>query len=159
MEPEQAETGEPVVSNWFAARIIMYVQFKQGQQTAFPVWENIVLVQADSEEAAFRKAEKAGRDAEGDDGGTFRWSGKPAKWAFGGVRKLTLCQNADERPGDGTEISYIQMRVRSKAALEKLIQSERVGVELREEFGADEDIPADESPPASGARIGRTTSS
>jgi hypothetical protein len=126
------------VSKWFAAHIIMYVEFKGERQTAFPVWENIVLVHADSEEEAFKKAERKGREGEGDEDGSLRWADKAARWVFGGVRKLTLCQDADKRPSDGTEVSYIQLWVRSRSALQKLIESERVGVELRDEFAAQE---------------------
>src|SRR6267154_5236373 len=98
------------MSTWYAAHIVMYVEFKEAEQKAFPVWENIVLLSADSEDEAFAKAESKGRESAGDDGGTFRWAGKPASWVFGGIRKLTLCENPEERPGDGTEVSYIEMR-------------------------------------------------
>jgi hypothetical protein len=112
----------------------MYVEFKNQRQSAIPVWENIVLTYANSEEEAFAKAEAKGRDGEGDDDGTFHWAGKPARWVFGGVRKLTLCQDAGKRPGDGAEISYIQMSVRSQDALKKLLRSSPVAVDLRDQF-------------------------
>src|SRR5207248_1660495 len=97
--PQHQEEGGESVSRWYAAHIVMYVEFKEGEQKSYPVWENIVLVEGESEEVAFRKAEMRGRDQAGDDGGTFRWGGRPASWVFGGLRKLTLCENADERPG------------------------------------------------------------
>jgi hypothetical protein len=128
----------------------MYVKFREGEQAAFPVWENLYLVQAGSEDEAFAKAEKLGLAAEGDDDGSFRWGDRPARWVFGGVRKLTLCQDSHRRPGDGTELSYIQMSVRSERALHKLIDSDRVGVEYREEFP---EQPA--SAAADGKRVGR----
>ncbi len=31
-------------NNWFAASIVMFVAFKDGQQNTFPVWEDIVLI-------------------------------------------------------------------------------------------------------------------
>jgi hypothetical protein len=64
--------------------------------------------------------------------------GEPARWVFEGVRKLALCQDSEARPRDGTEVSYIQLRVRSEAALRKLVNSERVSVEYLEELGAEE---------------------
>jgi hypothetical protein len=130
------------VSKWFAAHIIMYVKSKEVRQTAFPVWENIVLLHADTEEEAFAKAETRGHEGEGDEEGSFRWAGKPARWVYGGVRKLTLCQDADRRPGDGTEITYVQMRLRSRDALRKLIASEPVGLELRDIFAAEKPMTA-----------------
>jgi hypothetical protein len=126
------------VSKWFAAHIIMYVEFKTGRQTTYPVWENIVLIHAAGEDEAFAKAEKKGRETEGDDGGTFRWDNIPARWVFGGVRKLTLCEDPEGRPRDGTEITYLQLRVRSKNSLMKLIHSERMSVELIEPFLSEE---------------------
>lgn len=126
------------MSKWFAAHIIMYVEFKQERQASIPVWENIVVVHADSENEAFSKAEGKGREGEGDDDGSFHWAGKPARWVFGGVRKLTLCQDPTKRPGDGTEVSYIQMSVRSQDALQKLLASDRVNVVLCDEFAAED---------------------
>ncbi len=108
------------MNKWFAAHIVMYVEFKTESQTTFPVWENIVLINANSDDEAFGKAERKGLESEGDDGGSFEWEGLPARWVFAGVRKLTLCKNSEERPGDGTEITYIQMRVRSKNSLKSM---------------------------------------
>jgi hypothetical protein len=120
------------VSQWFAAHLILYVKLKDRPQKSLPVWENIVLIHAETEEEAFEKAERRGAQEAGDDGGTFRWGGKPAEWVFAGVRKLTLCQDADERPRDGTEISYTEFSLASQEALEKLVNNEPVGLRLRE---------------------------
>jgi hypothetical protein len=84
---------------WYAAHIIMFVKTKGKRQRRFPVWENILFFQADSETDAFTKAEERGRLEEGDDDGTFRWGGKPAAWVFAGVRKLTTCAHPDSRSG------------------------------------------------------------
>ena len=54
------------MSTWYAAHIVMYVEFEEGAQSHYPVWENIVLFNATSEQEAFDKAEKRGRDAAGD---------------------------------------------------------------------------------------------
>ena len=122
------------MSNWFAAHLIMYAKFKEQPQVHFPIWENIVLIHAGSEEEAFAKAEQRGRDDEGDDDGTFRWGGKPATWVFAGVRKLTACQDPEERPRDGTEISYTEMQVGSEQAIRKLVKGEPVEVRFKEQF-------------------------
>ncbi len=122
------------MSNWFAAHLIMYVKFKEQPQSTFPVWENIVLINADSEDEAFAKAEKHGHDHEGDDEGSFRWGGKPATWVFAGVRKLTVCQDPEERPSDGTELSYTEMQLGSEQSVRKLAKGEPVEVRFRERF-------------------------
>jgi hypothetical protein len=120
--------------NWFAAHIIMWVKIKGKRQTRFPCWENIVLIQAASQAEAFRKAEKRGHQEEGDCDGSFRWGGQPATWVFGGVRKLVLCESPEERPGDGSEITYNEIELESKEALEKLIAGEPTGVEYMDRF-------------------------
>jgi hypothetical protein len=115
---------------WYIAHIIMVVRFKHKRQSRFPIWENLVLIKADSSEEAYEKAEGRGRQEAGDDSGTFRWEGHPAKWVFAGVRKVTLCQDENKRPTDGTEVSYIEMEVRSRESLKKLLNGDRVSVTL-----------------------------
>jgi hypothetical protein len=121
--------------SWFAAHLIMFVRLKERPQTKVTVWENIVLLRADSEHEAFAKAEQRGRDDEGDDDGSLLWDGQPATWVFAGVRKLTLCQDPDKRPGDGTEITYTEMQVDSEQAVRKLVEGQSVALRYREQFG------------------------
>ncbi len=140
--------------SWYAAHLVLYVKLKEHPQDRFPLWENIVLVQANSEEEALAKAEHHGREDEGDDGGTFRWDGKPAQWVFAGVRKLTACQDATKRPTAGTEITYIEMEATTQA-LAKLLRGEPASVRLVDHFGVI--IPAETEPPqaAEGKRTRR----
>jgi hypothetical protein len=126
------------MKTWFAAHVAMYVELEARSQRTYPAWENIVLVEADSEDEAFAKAERKGRESAGDDGGTFTWGGIPAKWVFGGVRKLTRCEDEHERPGDGTEVTYVQLQLGSEKNLRKWIESEKVSVTLDEGFPDEE---------------------
>jgi hypothetical protein len=121
------------IMSWFAAHLILYVERKDHDQDCFPLWENIVLIEADSEEEAFAKAEQRGREDEDADD-SLRLGGKPARLVFAGVRKLTECQDADKRPGDGTEVSYIEMEVGSKKAIEKLLGNKPVSIKFMEKF-------------------------
>jgi hypothetical protein len=118
---------------WYAAHIVMYVKRKARAGGKVPVWENIVLVRARSEQEAFEKATQKGKEGEGDDDGTFRWAGQPAQWVFAGIRKLTLCEDPDRRPGDGTEITYTEMEVSSEQAVAKLVES-GAAVTIRDRF-------------------------
>ena len=122
---------------WYTAHLLLYVKFKQKAQRRYPIWENIVLIKAASEGEAFAKAERRGQEQAGDSDGTFRWGDKPAEWIFAGVRKLTLCEDEDSRPGDGTEVSYLEMEVESKAALGRLLNGQPVRVLLRDPFADD----------------------
>src|SRR5947209_5408588 len=110
--------------SWFAAHIVMVVKLKSERQTRFPVWENIVLLEAESPDEAFAKAEHVGRKGEGDDGGSFRWGGRPARWEFAGVRKLTECVTFQDRPGDETEISFNELELDSQEAVDLLAKGE-----------------------------------
>ena len=109
------------MSLWYAAHILMFVKRKNNPAEKIPVWENVVLIKADSEEVAFAKASERGQQDARDDDGTFRWAGQPAEWVFAGVRKLTLCEDPEKRPGDGTEISYTEMEVDSEQAISNLL--------------------------------------
>ena len=126
--------------SWFAAHIVLFVERKQQSQDRFPVWENIVLIEAATEDEAFDKAETIGRRGEGDDDGSFRWDGEPARWVFVGVRKLTACETVERRPGDGTELTFLQMEVTSREALERLVESRPVLVEFEEPFPSEETV-------------------
>ena len=126
------------MTTWYAAHLILYVKLKNHTQRNYPIWENIVLIKARSEEEAFAKAEARGKEEEGDDGGTFRWAGKPARWVFAGVRKLTLCEDAEKRPDDGTEVSYTELEVDSEQAVRKLVRGQSVAVTYKDECGESE---------------------
>jgi hypothetical protein len=119
---------------WYAAHIILFFRLKKGNQKRFPIWENIVLIHAQSEEEAFAKAEELGRQDAGDDDGSLRINEEPAELVFAGVRKLVLCQDQDRRPTDGTEVSYNEMEVRSEEAIHKLVAGEPVSVTIADVF-------------------------
>ncbi len=115
-----------VQMNWYAAHAVMYVKFKDCQQEKYPLWENILLIDANSDEEAMAKAVNRAREDEGDSEGTFTWEGLPAMWCFGGIRKLVTCESEEERPTGGTEITYLEMEVNSKADFERFLVGEPV---------------------------------
>ena len=121
--------------SWYAAHVLMYVRLKDRTQDHFPIWENIILLNANSEEDAFIKAEKRGHEDAGDDDASFRWAGEPAEWVFAGVRKLTSCEDSERRPNDGTEITFLEMQVSSKRDIEKLLEGEPVTINVMDKFG------------------------
>jgi len=124
---------------WYAAHIVLYVRLKRRRQARYPVWENIVLIRARTVDEAFAKAEERGRqDAIPDD--SFTWNGEPAEWIFAGVRKLTHCQNDQQRPGHGTEVSYLEFQLPSKEALMRFVAGDPATVRIEDGFS--EDVPA-----------------
>jgi hypothetical protein len=125
----------------------MYVQRKHKAHGKIPVWENVVLIRADSEGAAFTKAEAIGKRGEGDADGSFRWGGVPATWVFAGVRKITLCEDPEKRPGDGAEITYSELEVDSEQALWSLLDGKPTSVRLNDLFS---ECPPEDAQPARG---------
>lgn len=114
--------------SWYAAHAILYVKLKSGRQETVPFWENIYLIGADTEEEAMVKAIERAREDEGDSRSTFTWAGRPAAWCFAGIRKLVECESPDSQPGNGTEITYLEMEVDSEDALTRLMNGEPVEV-------------------------------
>jgi hypothetical protein len=122
--------------SWYSAHIITYVQFIDGIQDKYPVWENIVLIDADSEDQAYEIAENIGKSDY--HGSPLSWDGRPATWAFAGIRKLVKCQDIpskmierrtpDWRPDHGTEVTYLQLEVPSEEALSRFVQGSAVTV-------------------------------
>lgn len=119
---------------WFSAHIVTYIKYKKGIQDIIPIWENICLIEAESVDEAYKKAEDVGKRYEGDSNGTLIWENTPSMMIFGGVRKLIECQNSPEElianpfnsncPIDGAELSYSQFFVKDEAMLNKLICGE-----------------------------------
>lgn len=115
---------------WYAAHAIVYFQLTDGPQDQFQVWENVLLVQADTPDQAWAKAREFARRDEGDDRGSLRVEDRPARRVFGSIRKVVSV--AHERPdgqlGDGDEVTYSEFVVADRAALDRLIGAEDVEV-------------------------------
>lgn len=122
---------------WFAAHILVYFRCKDGEQTAFDLWENIVLIQAETVAETMAKAHKHGKEAEGDSGGTLTSFGKPSEMAFAGVRKLMIISDSGKRPEDGAEITFSTFTVQTQDHINRLVRDETVRV-IYQSSGADE---------------------
>jgi hypothetical protein len=105
---------------WYGVNVVMAVRFKDGNQNAFPAWENVYLVEAGTPALAEKKGQKLGQEITGDAGGTLQWNGRPARWEFAGVRKSVEISGKaplKEEPGDGTEVSYSKLEFGGEQAL------------------------------------------
>ena len=115
--------------SWYVAHIIIYLEFKEGPQDEFPVFENMHLIETDSFEGAGQKAEGIGRESEGDDANSLTYKERPCRRVFAGVRKVVECVNADERPADGVELTYNEFVLDSMESLRKLAAGKSIRVE------------------------------
>ncbi len=141
--------------SWYAAHIVMYIRFQEPPQRDFRVWENIVLIEAPSRDAALEKAIRRGREDEGDSSGSLTWGGRPAEWVLGGVRKICECVDPDKTPGDGTEVSYLEFDLESLEQLERYVNSKSVCLS---EFDTADEETAETSPVSSSAASDRDLS-
>lgn len=129
---------------WYAAHLISYAEFLDCNQDRYVLYENVVLVEENSADVdksfdeALLIAQEIGRTYPYDDpiaDEKLTIDGRPAKWAFAGVRKLTKCSEItytgeDRGPAlvHGTEVTYSQMEVDSEVSLLKLVAGEAVTV-------------------------------
>ncbi len=114
--------------SWYAAHAIMVVRYKDSPQKTVPFWENIILIEAESEDEAWSKGIARAKEDEGDSEGSFTWDGRPATWCFAGIRKLVAAPDPDAKPGHGTEITYLEMEVDNEESLARLLDGESVPV-------------------------------
>ena len=115
--------------NWYVAHAIMYVRFKDNVQDTYPIWENMILINAQTDEEAMEKASKRAKQDEGDSDGSFIWDGRPARWCFAGIRKLMSVEDFEERPTCGTEVSYTELGIDNEDNFRKFVNGEAVFVE------------------------------
>jgi hypothetical protein len=127
--------------SWYAAHIVQVFRLTQHEQKAWSAWENIVLIEADSSEQAWERAKEYGRQDTPDDE-SWTLGGKPAVLEFAGVRKVVECVDPDERPGDGTEVSYTDLEFSSREDLDRFVRGDDVTVlvcdGLRDDEASDE---------------------
>ncbi|HEY9871024.1 MAG TPA: hypothetical protein V6D08_17800 [Candidatus Obscuribacterales bacterium] len=98
-----------------------------------PVYENVILVEADSVDKAMETATLiAEAEVKLDD--TITVDNKPAQRLFAGIRKVVTIQNPEgitaeqSGPTMGTEVTYSLFEVASEEDLEKLANGDAVTV-------------------------------
>ena len=113
---------------WFAAHAVMYLKLKDEPQDNFLVWENVLLVQADTPDQAEERAVARAREDEGDSNGTLTYGDKPATWVFAGLRKvLSVAHRADSlRSGD--EVTYSEFLLQDLASIQKFARGDDLEV-------------------------------
>ena len=117
---------------WFAAHILMVHRLREGPQDEFSAWENIVLIEAAGWDDAQEKAEQRGRDSAHDDP-TQTHGGKPSRTDFAGVRKVVSCDESEQQPVHGIEVSYNHLVFGSEADVKRFVDGEEVGAVFQDE--------------------------
>ncbi len=118
---------------WYTVSLIRSIKLKDGRQKIYPIYENYVLIEADTVEDAFEKADLIGEKVSNIDARLIL-NNKPAKMMYMGLRKLIEIHDplsiSDElhmsRPEHGTEVSYSYMEVDSEDKLKRLAKGESV---------------------------------
>jgi hypothetical protein len=90
-------------------------------------YENIVLLQAETVEEAFDKADEIGRSGEGDSNSTLEWDGTPARMVYRGTRRLVSISSptgVEDNPTDGCEVTYLQLKLDNEEALDRFMEGD-----------------------------------
>ena len=125
MMVEKNVKGEPV--SWYLSREIIYFEFAdQTDQDEYQVWENLILINAQSPEEAYQKALKHGFDSEEE----VTIDGRKGRSKFKGLKALVAVYEDIE---DGAEIEWLEYVV-EKDKLESLVKPK-------------ENLPAFQPPP------------
>jgi hypothetical protein len=123
---------------WYAAHIIISTRPIKPRKGKILVYENVILLQAtDGEEATDKAREYADASIIKDDKLTTM-DGEPAVESFVGIRKIIEVRNPwplspdNDRPVDGTEITYSKFKLKDERALSKLVNGEEVLIDYLE---------------------------
>jgi len=115
----------------YAAHAIFYVKFKEDVQRAFPVWENVYLIHAESDAEALQMAKGIAREDEAANREMYL-DEKPALYIFKGIRKLILMTDLLGRPladiQHGQELTYSQFEAESEEDVTRLATGKDVKV-------------------------------
>ena len=100
---------------WYISHEILCAE-TSDQETDDPltVWENLILIQANSPDEAYEKAMKHGRDSEEE----IRVNGKKGYHRFVGLKDLVLVYDQIE---DGAELEWHEMQL-TKAQVDEMVQ-------------------------------------
>jgi proteasome lid subunit RPN8/RPN11 len=135
LQIDQRELNEAIT--WYAAHVIVSIRPVEPDNREICVYENVILVSARSYDAARVKALKYAKASIVEDE-TLRINEKPAEMSFVGIRKIIEVSNpwplsqSEDRPRDGTEITYSEFTLRGERALFELAKGDEVHVRYLE---------------------------
>jgi Domain of unknown function (DUF4288) len=122
---------------WYAAHTIVSIRPIKRRDSEIIVYENVILINAKDDEQAVAKARKQAKASIAKDD-SLTIAGEPAVQSFVGVRKMIAVSNPwplsqdDDRPVDGTEITYSKFIVKNERALSDLANGKETLVRYQE---------------------------
>ncbi len=119
---------------WYAAHVVLLTKFMDGVQDSYPIWENVVLINAAKSDEAYAIADKKGSAEAAVEDHTY--NGRPVAWIYMGTRKLNECLeyfDPEEREAGGmeehgTEVTYSSFVLPDEEAMQKLLANRDVTV-------------------------------
>jgi hypothetical protein len=117
---------------WYAAHIISHFEFQDHAKREIPVYEDIVLIEANSDDQARAKAEQYLTENYQTDRPTpstqsDTWNGHPGIWVVDGIRKIIEAEAPYQR-SEGIEISYSQYLCPDSDTVRALVNGESVSL-------------------------------
>ena len=122
---------------WYAAHAIVSIRPINQKERAIAVYENVILLQAADDSEAMSKARRHAKASVAKDQ-SLTLNGEPAMQAFVGIRKIIAVSNPwpldqeDDRPVDGTELTYSEFQVKDENTLTRLANGDAVPVRYLE---------------------------
>ena len=122
---------------WYAAHAIVSIRPNKAAKGEVLVYENVILVEAENDRVATRKARRVSKASIPKDD-SLQLNGEPATESFIGIRKIIAVSNPwpaspeGDRPSDGTEITYSKFTVKDARSLSKLVKGEEVSIRYLE---------------------------
>lgn len=129
--------NDETAATWFAVSVLFAFDDIEEPQSRWHVWEDVVLIEASSEEELTAKTRAYGEaTADANAKAGLDMSGQLAFMRFIGVRKIVEIANptyldieqSEHPPVDGTEITFSEFIVESRDDLEKLAKGEEVSL-------------------------------
>jgi hypothetical protein len=117
--------------SWYAAHAIVAYRPTEPSKGKIIVYENVILLEAASDEEAEKKARKLAK-ASTIEGGALKFDGERTIESLMGIRKIISVSNPwpysqeEDRPVEGTEITYSKFSVKDESTLSKLARGEEV---------------------------------
>ena len=126
---------------WVAHNVMRILYLEKPNDNNVPLWENMLYIEADDVDTAYKIAEEQGRRSE-DKSEFFACDGIPAHLLFVGTRKLI---SIEEPLVSGDEFTYLQLVVKDEAELEQLMTRQPV-YPLFDDRDSDDDSEEESSP-------------